>query len=137
MDGYGKRVLIVDDNEESRQVLSHLLEQTDYNIHLADDGLHALKEMNKRHFDAVILDHHMPTMDGGKFLLLSQATWPETPIIMLSGEADDLEHHMIELGAFAWVRKPYETDLLLSVLLSAVRQPQAARREQLAAGMSE
>ncbi|MDF0642398.1 MAG: response regulator [Nitrospira sp.] len=137
MDGYGKRVLIVGDNEDSRQVLSHLFAQTDYNIHLATDGLHALNEMTKRHFDAVILDYCMPSMEGGEFLLSSQATWPETPVIMLSGDAGDLEHDMIELGAFAWVRKPYETDLLLSLLLSAVRQPQAATRPQLAAHMSE
>lgn len=65
MDGYGKRVLIVGDNEDSRQVLSHLFAQTDYNIHLATDGLHALNEMTKRHFDAVILDYCMPSMEEG------------------------------------------------------------------------
>lgn len=135
MDGYGKRVLIVADNEEDAQTLAGPLEQAGYNIHLAADGLYALKEMNKRHFDAVISNDRLPRMDGREFLLLSQATWPETPVIMLSGEADDFEQRMIELGAFAWVRTPYENHLLLSVLLSAVRQPQAGDREPLAARM--
>jgi len=137
MDGYGLRVLIVDNNEESKQVLAALLEHEDYNIHTATDGFHALEEMTKRHFDAVLFDHRAPGTDGGDFMLLSQATWPDTPVIMLSDEADELEHHMIELGAFAWVRKPYETHLLLSLLVSAVRQPARDRREHLAARMTE
>jgi len=136
MDGYGKRVLIVDDNEEDLQPLVGLLEQAGYNIHLAADGLYALEEMNKRHFDAVISHDCLPRMDGREFLLLSQATWPETPVIMLSGTTDDVEGRMMELGAFACVRSPYEHHLLLNVLLSAVRQPQASRREPVATRLS-
>lgn len=137
MDGYGMRVLIVDDNEESRHLLACLLEHEGYNLHVTADGLHALEEMNKRHFDAVIFGYRAPGTDGGEFLLSSQATWPDTPVIMLSDGADDLEHHMVELGAFAWVRKPYEPHLLLSLLLSAVRQPMRDRRERLAVRMAE
>jgi len=136
MDGYGKRVLIVDDNDDTSEVLAGLLEEAGYNVHLAADGLYALEEMNKRHFDAVISNDRLPRIDGREFLLLSQATWPDTPVIMLSGETDDVERRMAELGAFAWVRIPYEHHVILSVLLSAVRQPQASRREPFAARLS-
>jgi len=135
MDGYGKRVLIVDDNDDTSEILAGLLERAGYNVHFAADGLYALEEMNKRHLDAVISNDRLPRMDGREFLLLSQATWPDTPVIVLSNETDGVERQMIELGAFAWVRTPYDHHVILSVLLSAVRQPLDTHREPAAARM--
>jgi CheY-like chemotaxis protein len=122
MDGYGKRVLVVDDNEASQQCLAALLEHENYNVHLAVDGLEALHEMKKRHFDAVITDYHMPRMNGMEFLVLSKVAWPNTPVILLTAHTEDLADYAIERGAFSWVRKPYEINHLLSVLRSAMQQ---------------
>lgn len=130
MDGYGKRVLVVDDDDDVRQLLSHLLEQADYNVHLAADGLEALHEMKKRHFDAVVTDYHMPRMSGLEFMLLSQVVWPNTPIILLSGETEDLADYAIERGAFAWVRKPYDNQHVLTLLRSAIQRSAEDRWER-------
>jgi len=136
MDGYGKRVLVVDDDEEARQFLTGLLEDANYNVHLAADGLEALHEMKKRHFDAVLTDYHMPRMNGMELLVLSQVVWPNTPIILLSGDSEDLADHAVERGAFSWVRKPYETHLMLSVLRSAMQLSPEDRWRQMATRMS-
>ena len=136
MDGYGERVLVVDDNEEARQCLASILEHANYNVHLAADGLHALHEMKKRHFDAVITDYHMPRMNGMEFLVLSQVVWPNTPVILLSDDTEDLSDHVIERGAFAWVPEPYDTQHVLSVLRSATQQSPEDRWKQALTRMS-
>lgn len=130
MDGYGKRILVVDDHEDVQLLLARVLEHAGYNVHLATDGLQALQEMRKRHFDAVITDYHMPRMNGREFMVLSQVVWPNTPVIFLSGDTGDLADHVIEQGAFAWLRKPYETQLLLSLLRSAMQQSPEDRWKQ-------
>jgi two-component system, chemotaxis family, chemotaxis protein CheY len=136
MDGYGKRVLVVEDNEDARQLLGYLLEQENYNVHLAADGLQALQEMKKRHFDAVLSDYHMPRMNGIEFLVLSQVIWPNTPVILLSGDAQGLTDYVIERGAFAWVRKPYETQHMLRVLHAATQQSPEDRWKHMETRMS-
>jgi len=136
MDGYGKRVLVVDDDYETKQLLARLLEHAHYNVHLADDGLQALHEMKKRNFDAVLTDYHMPRMNGMEFLVLSQVVWPNTPVILLSGDSEDLADHAIERGAFSWIRKPFETQLLLSVLGSATQVTPEDRWKQALTRMS-
>ena len=136
MDGYGKRVLVVDDDDEARQFLAGLLQQAKYNVHLAADGLEALHEMKKRHFDAVLTDYYMPRMNGMEFLVLSQVVWPNTPVILLSGDAENLIDHAAERGAFSCVHKPYNTQHVLSVLRSATLQTPEDRWKQTIARVS-
>ncbi len=136
MDGYGKRVLVVDDKEDGRQLLADLLEQAGFNVHLAADGLQALQEMKKRHFDAVITDYHMPRMNGREFMVHRRAAWPNTPVVILSGYTGDLADHVIEQGAFAWVHKPYEAQHLLSLLRSAMQRSFKDRWERMLTRMS-
>ena len=130
MDGYGKRVLVVDDDDNARRFLAGVLECANYNVHLAADGLEALYEMKKRHFDAVITDYHMPRMNGMEFLVLSQVIWPNTPIVFLSSNTEDLADVAVERGAFTWVHRPYETQHVLSVLRSAMQQSPQDRWKQ-------
>jgi|SRR5579884_3430721 CheY-like chemotaxis protein len=120
MDGYGKRILIVDDDESSRHMLSLLLANKGYNIHIANDGLEALSEMKKRRFDAVITDYHLSRLNGLELLALCRVVWPETPIIMVSSDPSALGPQAVERGAVAWVRKPYDSRALLDLLTSAV-----------------
>ena len=136
MDGYGRRVLVVDDDKNARDLLSLLLERSGYSVHCVGDGLEALHEMKKRRFDAVITDYHMPRMNGREFMVLSQVVRPNTPVIVLSGNTGDLADHVIEQGAFAWVRKPYEAQHLLSLLRSAMQQSPEERWVQMATRLS-
>ena len=62
MDGYGKRILIIDDDITCRSLLEDLLEG--YAVQTACDGIDGLTEMRKRRFDAVITDHCMPRLNG-------------------------------------------------------------------------
>ena len=90
MEGYGKRVLIAEDEESVRRLLAVVLEEAGYTVHAVEDGMEALAEMKKRRFDAVVADYRMPRLDGEQFLLLSRLMWPQTPTVLLSAEHTDL-----------------------------------------------
>ena len=64
MIGYGKRVLVVDDDERERQETALVLQQAGFMVVLASDGLLALSKMQQRRFDAVVTDFHMPNLNG-------------------------------------------------------------------------
>lgn len=136
MDGYGKRVLIVDDDENARNLLSLLLERAGYNVHHAGDGLEAAHEMKKRRFDAVLTDYRMPRLDGLKLLLLSRIVWPATPVIMISGESSDQAELAVERGAAAWIQKPYEPKQVLRLLRTTLQSGQGIQAGQMSAKAS-
>lgn len=127
MNGYGKRVLVVDDDDAVRNVLTVLLFQEGYNVHAVSDGQEALNEMKRRHFDVVITDNCMPRLDGMKFLSLSRIEWPDTPVIIVSGGPPDLSATAVQRGAYAWLHKPYEPSMLLEIVLDAVHVSQNRR----------
>jgi len=70
MDGYGKRVLVVDDDHHARFLIGALLDYAGYTVVPACDGLAALNELSKRHFDVVVTDFHMPVLSGIELLIL-------------------------------------------------------------------
>ena len=119
-------VLVVEDQEDARFMLRESLEHADYTVGTAGDGLQAIKEMEHRHFDVVITDYQMPRMNGLELLRLSKVLWPDTPVVMVTGDSSDViaEVAMRE-GAYALVHKPYERTLLLQILRMAVLQSRA------------
>ena len=123
MDGYGKRILVIDDDAGCRALLEDQLEQAGYAVQTACDGVAGLVvEIRKRHFDAVIADGHIPGFSGHEFAGFFRIAWPNTPLILLTGDLNSLTDDANESDAAACVRKPYEAAMLLSVLRT-VTQP--------------
>ena len=125
MDGYGKRVLIVDDDEHTRRLMGIMLEQAEYNIVAVRDGLDAMHEVARRHFDAVITDFFMPGLNGGELLKQIHAMRPEIPVILVSGSFHDDPEAVQASQFFACLRKPFENVMLLELLRSAVQSSAA------------
>jgi len=116
---YGKRVLVVDDDERARQETALVLEQAGFPVVQACDGLHALSEMQKRRCDVVVTDCQMPHLNGLDFLAQSRMIWPDTPVILYS-ETRYLSEMAATRGAFAWIRKSSDSSVLLSMLAMAM-----------------
>jgi two-component system chemotaxis response regulator CheY len=125
MDGYGKRILVIDDDAGCQELLTVLLEREGYIVHTSDNGSAGVEEMNKRRFDAVIADCHISGFNGLEFAAFSRAAWPDTPIILLSADLDTVMEYAGEHGSVACIRKPYETTMLLSVLRAAAESTSA------------
>jgi two-component system, chemotaxis family, chemotaxis protein CheY len=122
MDGYGKRILVVSDDPDGRALLDANLEHEGYAVYTVCDGIVGADEMRKRHFDAVIADYHMPEINGLEFAEFVKIAWPDTPVILVSGELNDVMENVAQSDVRACIRKPYETTMLLSVL-RALTQP--------------
>jgi DNA-binding NtrC family response regulator len=121
-DGYGQRVLVVDDDASGRSLLSILLTHEGYDVFEAGDGLEAVDELRKRHFDMVISDYRMPRFDGMQLLAICRLLWPETAVVIVSGEDSDWTELAIRGGAHAWVKKPYERTELITLVRQMIEK---------------
>lgn len=107
-------ILIVDDNDDVRELLQELMEGAGYTVRLAADGEEAVQQFLVEPSDLVITDIRMPKRNGLQVLAAIQAARPGTPVIVLTGQGhgDDAEE-VRRLGAFACLSKPLEDIRLL------------------------
>lgn len=112
-----RKILVVDDEDALRTVLSAELNSEGYDVGTAADGSEALAELQKDKFDLVLLDIKMPNMNGFEVLKVIKEKHQGTKVIMLTGFAD--LKNAIEskkLGAEDFVSKPYDlVDLLTTI----------------------
>ncbi len=110
-------ILVVDDEDALRTVLSSELESEGYVVATAGDGDEAISILQGKSFDLVLLDIKMPRVDGFEVLRFIKERYPATKVIMLTGFAD--LKNAIEskkLGAEDFVSKPYDlVDLLTTI----------------------
>ena len=125
MKGYGKRVLVVDDEESVGHLLVGQLESHYFAAVAVADGLQALRELHQRHFDAVITDLHMPYLDGLDLLRQCHLMWPQLPVILMSGNLLGTVWPAMAQGAFACLPKPVDIEQLLHVLSEAAQRGDA------------
>src|SRR5690242_17679133 len=112
-----KRILIVDDEENLRHLLSVLLKKQGYVPESAADGLAALEKLSGSHYDFVLSDILMPKMDGKTLLGEIVARKIETTVIMMSAYGNiDTAIECMKLGAYDYISKPFKNDEIVLVL---------------------
>ncbi len=101
------RVLIVDDNEDVRRILSLRLQHAGFDVGDAADGAEGLEAVRHSSWDLVLLDLVMPRMDGFRFLQELSATAAVHPPIVVVTQYDDVESRQraLALGASQYVSK--------------------------------
>jgi CheY-like chemotaxis protein len=78
--------LIVDDEENLRQLGKRILESQGYEVHCAGDGFEALTALKESLPDVIISDLQMPNMNGFEFLSVVRQRFPAIPVVVISGE---------------------------------------------------
>lgn len=111
-----QRILVVDDAELNRELLRNILDD-EYVIEMAEDGEQALDKFREYQADigAVLLDLHMPNMDGFAVITeLKEEGWlKKIPILIISTElAAEVESQCLELGVADFIRKPFESSIV-------------------------
>ena len=126
-------ILVVDDNEMNRDLLSRHLKKQGYAVELADSGKAALVILSSRHFDLVLLDMMMPELNGYETLQIikNDGALRDIPVIMLSA-LDEVTSvvRCLEQGAEDYLTKPFEPALLharIGSCLKRKRSEQAVR----------
>src|SRR6185295_6798224 len=117
-----KRVLIVDDEENIREMTRLALEAAGYEVGEAANGLEAFAIIGSdESWDAVLLDQKMPGMVGIEILRRLTVMLPTTPVIMMTAYASvDLAVEAMKLGATDFVRKPMTPEILRNALKAAL-----------------
>jgi CheY-like chemotaxis protein len=124
-------VLVVDDSPSVRRVVSNVLKTAGWEVQTARDGVEALEVAAKKPPAAVLLDIEMPRMDGYELIstLRSQDQYRHLPLIVLTSRAANKHHQRaMQLGADAYLVKPYQDEELLNTLNTLVHGAQ--RRER-------
>ena len=120
-----KKILVVDDEPAVRKLMEQFLTGRGYEVRLAENGRLALAALDTFAPDLVLLDMHMPELDGIETLKGLAARAPALPVIMVTVN-DDVEttSRLIQLGAADYVPKPFNLDYLeqaINIQLSAAR----------------
>ena len=115
-----RRILIADDEEPIRHVLTVLLAEQGYFVRSVKDAEEALRELAARDYDALVTDVRMPGMDGLALLCAVQQQAPETTVIVMSAYGShDLAIDAMKAGAYDYLGKPFRPDEVLLVLRKA------------------
>ncbi|MFC1631512.1 response regulator transcription factor [Candidatus Omnitrophota bacterium] len=120
-----KKILIVDDEMEMVEMIQMRLEANNYQVLTAYDGQVGLEKAQKEGPDLIILDLMLPKMDGYKVcgLLKKDARFSKIPIIMFSARAQEEDKKLgEELGADAYITKPFEPAILLGKIKELLKE---------------
>ena len=112
-----KTVLVVDDDDDIRQMLVHRLGKHGYRVLEARDGIEAFDQAMTHGPDLIIADVAMPVVDGFQLVetLLAQPYTKNIPCLFLTGRSDVADRVKgLRLGAYDYMTKPFEFDELLA-----------------------
>ena len=124
-------VLLVDDDESNRDILSRQLQRVGCTVTTAEDGETALEILARQKFDLLLLDVIMPGVDGLATLQNVRALHPSLPVIMISA-LDEMEsvRKCLQLGAEDYLLKPFDPVLLHSGLAATLDRSRLREAER-------
>jgi cyclic di-GMP phosphodiesterase len=117
----GEKILVCDDEEAIREVVSTLLEAQGYHCKVVPDGSHAIQAVKKDSFELVLSDIVMPEMDGMRLLKEVRGFDEDLPVIMVTAMHDiSIAIEAIRAGAYDYILKPFEKDQLYHSVRQAI-----------------
>ncbi|MCU0600079.1 MAG: sigma-54 dependent transcriptional regulator [Desulfobacterales bacterium] len=115
-----KRILIIDDEENMRHMLTALLTDSGYEVDSLPDAVLALKKIQDTFYQFIFCDVRMPNMDGMAFLRASGKILQNSNVIMMSAYGTiDMAIEAMKLGAYDYISKPFKPDEVLLTLKKA------------------
>ena len=118
-----QKILIVEDEKAISGVLQSILsdELSDYEFVIAEDGLEAMKQIEKDDFALVVSDIKMPKVSGTELLKQVLQIKPDTTFVMISGHADiDTAVDCLKVGAYDFISKPIDINRLITSVKNAL-----------------
>ena len=120
-----KKILLVDDEKDLVETVVFQLQISGYDAIVAYDGQEGLDKARKEKPDLIILDLMLPKMDGYKVcgLLKNDSRYTKIPIIMFTAKAQESDIKLAkEVGAEAYITKPFEEEILLGKIKELLKE---------------
>ncbi len=123
-----QRILIVEDSETMRSLLTSSLEELDVPVKITEaaSGFDALRLLPREDFDLVVTDINMPDINGLELVsfVRSNERFESTPVVIVSTEGSERDRDKgLELGADAYLVKPFDPDALREVVSGLLARP--------------
>ena len=129
------RILVVDDDKNTRLLLKAVLQAENYTVFTAENGENALAVMDQEHIDLVVLDIMMPKMDGYTFTKTLRETNNNLPILMISAkQLPEDKHKGFLVGTDDYMTKPIDEEEMLLRIKALLRRAQIASERKLTVG---
>lgn len=117
--GHGERVLVVDDDDATRQIITRMLERGGYQPEAVKSGVEALEWLDRHQCDVVLTDIVMPQMSGVDLELVLRGRHPDLPVVFMSGYSESAVDLRVE--GVTLVSKPPSRPALFTALRDAIR----------------
>ena len=128
-------IMIVDDDKNTRKLLSTVLEADGYRVTTAQDGQEALEALEKEKIDLVVLDIMMPKVDGYEFTKVLREANSSLPILMVSAKQLPEERHRgFLVGTDDYITKPIDVEEMLLRIKALLRRARIASEHRLTIG---
>jgi len=120
--GAGKRVLVVDDHDPTRQTITRMLEAGGFEVVQASSGNEALACLSRESddIDMVLSDVTMPGMTGIDLSYQIRELYPSMPVAIVSGDVSELERSIIGRADVPFIKKPFHAESLYSAVREAI-----------------
>ncbi|MFH1347540.1 MAG: response regulator [Candidatus Margulisiibacteriota bacterium] len=112
-------VLVIDDQESMRSIISQMLKDNGHQVTTAEDGEEGLRifEGNPSSFNLVMCDVNMPKIDGFEFLKRVKSSHPKSAVILLTGTNEDIARYVgKEYKADAILKKPFVVEDVMQIV---------------------
>ncbi len=124
-------LLIVDDELSMRQFLTHLFQRDGHSIRVAENGRKAMAMLREQSADVIISDVKMPDMGGIDLLRAARDLQPDVEVIMMTAFANEqTAHEAFLIGAFDFVHKPFDNNLLKEKVARALQKISIVHEKQ-------
>ena len=129
------QILVVEDDPNTRKLMSAVLTRHDYEVSTAADGLEALEALDKHHIDLIVLDVMMPRMDGYEFTRTLRSCGCNLPILMVTAkEAPADKHRGFIAGTDDYMVKPVDEEEMVLRIAALLRRARIANERKLTVG---
>jgi two-component system, cell cycle sensor histidine kinase and response regulator CckA len=125
--GAGTTVLVVDDEDNTRQTIVRMLEAGGFTVVTATNGSEALDLLARQSdgIDMVLSDVTMPEMNGIDLSYKIRDQYPSIPVAIVSGDVSELERSIIGRADVPFIKKPFHAESLYSAVREAIRRARA------------
>ncbi|MGG0738583.1 response regulator transcription factor [Niallia taxi] len=131
------KILVVEDDVNTRKLMCAVLKQYGFDAYAAEDGISALHFMDSQHVDLVVLDLMMPNMDGYELTKQLRSSWEHLPILMVTAkqEPNDKKQGFLA-GTDDYMTKPVDEEEMVLRIKALLRRAQIASEHKLTVGKS-